>query len=274
MLQAPQETIQVIRDSVDTMDDNDLAISEQMLRSILVARDNPNFATIDTTREELLELQEKVSKKIDASGVPKNPMQRYMTLAAMGKQEEAAKLVDQIIAEADPNDVAQLTTAMNLAIGRDKLDAALQLREKLRALRKQSATVQQDLNYALVFKLFTSKDHRAKAIEVLAESFEKPSSFTPGGYGAGAAAVQLAAVAQCADERHSLPYEGSVHAAGQHSSQPQPAVPAVEGKPGGDRCAIHQTRERAKLLRRSHKRRSGCNGSPAPRRKQPRRWRR
>lgn len=184
MLQAPQETIQVIRDSVDTMDDNDLAISEQMLRSILVARDNPNFATIDTTREELLELQEKVSKRIDASGVPKNPMQRYMTLAAMGKQEEAAKLVDQIIAEADPNDIAQLTTAMNLAIGRDKLDAALQLREKLRALRKQSATVQQDLNYALVFKLFTSKDHRAKATEVLSESFEKPSSFTPGGYGA------------------------------------------------------------------------------------------
>lgn len=135
-------------------------------------QNNPSFQGAAISPERLKALADKLGGQMSAVIQPQNAFQRYHMLVSLGKQEEAEKLMDQILAATDENDPAQLVTAMQFSLMRKDFDRALDYRTKLNTARKQSGqTRQPGQDFGLAMALMATETHKEKAYDLFAEEF-------------------------------------------------------------------------------------------------------
>jgi len=183
MLQSPELTVREIEGYVVSGEKNPQATQAafQSLQMVLGnRRNNAGIAGVPGADEKLKSLMEKLSVEMAANIQPENILQRYGLLILMGKQPEADKLADEILARPDSTDPVLLATAMQFAITRRNYDRALALHEKWKVARPKGGVAgQQYQSYALIMALIASDTHRAKGIDLLAEEFSATSPNLP-----------------------------------------------------------------------------------------------
>ena len=183
MLQSPELTVREIEAYVLSGEKNPKATEAAFQGLQMVVgnrRNNALIAGTSVSEEKLKSLMEKLSAEVAANIQPKNALQRYSMLLMMGKQAEAEKLADEILAQPDSTDPVLLATAMQFALNRKNYDRALELHEKWKAARQKSGVAgPQYQTYGLMMALIASETHRAKGIDLLAEEFSSPTPNLP-----------------------------------------------------------------------------------------------
>lgn len=191
-LQAPDAAAEEIRRFLAS-GSKDVGIANaayQALQMLVSNRQNNRQISVGAmSDEEAKDLMSRLGDIILA-GSGDDPYQRYQLLSMLGRREEAEKLVDRIINDADPNDSTALGMGMQLALSRRNFDKALELHGKLEALqRKNPGNPQPGLNFNLALQLINSDSHRRQGIDLLADEFAAPGgtgtnmAVLYGGYG-------------------------------------------------------------------------------------------
>lgn len=194
MLQAPEPTLLLIRQFVDSeADDGPMAnASFQALQGLMAQRQNNAVLASATSDDELKAMAAKLTERIAAAAQPQNALQRYQMLLMAGKKEEAEKLVDETLAQTDLTDVSQLVTAMSFSLNRRDFDKVLKYHDLLMAARAKSGIPRMaGQDYGLALQLMNTDTHREKGIDLLADEFVSPRG-SQSGYGLGPRSQQYA----------------------------------------------------------------------------------
>ncbi len=183
LLQSPELSVREIEAFVVSGEKNVKATEAayQSLQMLMAQRrNNAAIIGVAVSEEKLKALIEKLGTENSAGNQPRHLIQRYSMLIMMGKQEEAEKLAEEILAQPDSDDPLLLATTMQFAITRKNFDRAIALHEKLKAAnQKNGATGRQYQNYMLAMALLTSDQHKEKGIDMLAEDFLSATSGAP-----------------------------------------------------------------------------------------------
>lgn len=191
LLQAPDAAVDEIRRFVDAgpTDAKTANAAYQALQMILGNRqNNRQIAAASISEDEAKKLMARLGETMAGAASASSPSQRYQLLLLIGKKDEAEKLVDEILASANPDDAAELNTAMQFALMRRDYDKALELNGRLKTLRqKNGAVAQPGMNFGLAMQLINTDTHKARGIDLMAEEFMAPGGGPPalvyGGYG-------------------------------------------------------------------------------------------
>lgn len=181
MLQSPELSLREIERFVASgeKDPKTAQVAYQNLQMIMAnQRSNATLKAGNYTEEKLKSLMEKLTADVSSGMKPQNAMQRYQMLMMLGKQDEANKVVDEILAAPDPDDPTQLGMTMQFALMRKDYDRAIALNAKIKAARKKGGLTapQPFQNYGLGMTLIGTESHREKGIDLMAEDFLAPPS--------------------------------------------------------------------------------------------------
>ncbi len=180
LLQAPDPLVSEIKADAPTLDEKSGAIAIQSLRAVL-GRSAAAKADASFSPDEINTLIGQIGDRLAASSSKEpSPVKRYQILLSIGKEDEAAKLVDQIFAETDQKDASQLITAFNLAIRYQRFDKAVELRDKLLALGQSGAKLPPGTELGLALQMLGNPGFREKGIDLVASVFDQaPAGAAP-----------------------------------------------------------------------------------------------
>ncbi len=175
LLQAPEAVLTEIENELarGTPDPKVINTAYNTVQMILGnRRNNPNFQKANFPEERLKALSEKLSRQMGDSTQPQNVIQKYQWLISTGKQDEAEKLVDKVLAETDESDVNQLNIARYFAMNRRDYDRVLEFHGKIqRAREKQGLPRVPAQDFGIYLSLLDSEKHQKKAVDLLADEF-------------------------------------------------------------------------------------------------------